>query len=246
PEASHTVLLGIQGRTLLAGTSKDGGENRHLALDIATGADRWSGPRETMLLAPGNGDLVFTSSPPTTLNALSAGTGRKVWSADLPNAARDPDNKDALSLNVTVANGLVYMNGPTIYALDASTGRQRWTYTPTSPGGQTRNFLVNGRYVYVMDSPRLVALDARTGRRLWSADTPAANGAPMVAAGGLICIGVAGTPDSGLYGWDAKTGQIVWNHPVATPASTKQWTLSTKGPALAAAHGTALLAFHLR
>ncbi|MFI0366609.1 PQQ-binding-like beta-propeller repeat protein [Actinomadura sp. 1N219] len=245
PQASYTVLYGIQGRTLLGEAAKEKGESRHIALDIRTGAVRWSNPRETMLMVPGNGDLVFSSPSRTTLNALSVDTGQKVWSADLPNAARDPDGKDALLLNVTVANGLVYLNGPTIYALDASTGRQRWTYTPTSPGGRAGNFLVAGGYAYVLDSPRLVALDARTGRRLWSANTPAPDTAPLVVAGGLICLGVAGTTGSGLYAWDAKTGHIVWNYPVTTPVSNRQWELSANGPTLAAAHGNALLAFHL-
>ncbi|TDC58740.1 hypothetical protein E1281_00130 [Actinomadura sp. KC345] len=246
PQASYTVVNGIQGRTLLGEAAQEKkGESRHVALDITTGADRWTSPRETMLMVPGSGDLVFSSPSPTTLDALSVDTGRKVWSADLPNAARDPDGKGALLLNVSVANGLVYLNGPTIYALDAATGRQRWTYTPTSPGGRAGGFLVDGSYAYVLDSPRLVALDARTGRRLWSANTPAPDTAPLIVAGGLICLGVAGTKGSGLYAWDAGTGQIIWNYPVTTPVSTKQWELSTHGPILAAAHGNALLAFHL-
>ncbi|MFG2087611.1 PQQ-binding-like beta-propeller repeat protein [Spirillospora sp. NPDC048824] len=247
PQASYTSIIchGVQGRTILVGATKEGGQSRHLGLDSTTGAVRWSRPFETMLVMPRDGDLMFASSSRAALDALSSDTGRKVWSADLPNAERDPDDKDELLLNVTVANGLVYMNGPTIYALDASTGRQRWTYTPTSPGGQTRSFRVDGRYAFVLDSPQLVALDARTGRRLWSAHTPVSDTAPMVVAGGLICIGVAGTTGSGLYAWDAKTGQIVWNYPVTTPVSNRQWELSTKGPTLAAAHGTTLHAFHL-
>ncbi|NDU77733.1 PQQ-binding-like beta-propeller repeat protein [Actinomadura sp. DSM 109109] len=245
PQASYTVLLGVQGRTLVGEAAKEKGESRHVALDIASGAVRWSRPRETMLMVPGNGDLVFSSPSRTTLDALSVDTGQKVWSADLPDAAGDADGKDALSLSVTVANGLVYLNGPTIYALDASTGRRRWTYTPASPGGRAGYFLVDGGYAYVLDSPRLLALDARTGRRLWAADTPAPGVAPLVAAGGLICIGVAGTTGSGLYAWDAKTGQIVWSYPVKTPVSNRQWHLSTNGSALAAAYGNTLLAFQL-
>ncbi len=137
------------------------------------------------------------------------------------------------------------MNGPTVYALDASSGRQRWTYTRTSPGGRAGNFLVDGRYAYVLDSPRLVALDARTGRRLWSADTPVPDTAPLVVAGRLICLGSAGTTGPGLYAWDARTGQIIWNYPMTTPVSDRPWELGANGPILAAAHGNALLAFHL-
>ncbi|MEV5829168.1 PQQ-binding-like beta-propeller repeat protein [Spirillospora sp. NPDC052242] len=244
PQASSVTRYGIQGRTLLAGTIKEGGESRHLALDITTGAVRWSRPLETMLLMPRDGDLIFAGSSRTTLDALSTGTGRKVWSADLPDAAQDSDDEDALLLNVRAANGLVYVNGPTVYALDPSTGRPRWTYTPSSPGGQTRPFLANGKYVYIMDAPRLVALDARTGRRVWSADTPVSGTAPLVTAGGLICTGVTGS-NSGLYGWDARTGRLVWNHPVSTPVSTEQWVFDSDGPTLAAAHGTTLHAFRL-
>ncbi|MEU5988109.1 PQQ-binding-like beta-propeller repeat protein [Spirillospora sp. NPDC047418] len=242
-EASYTVLYGVQGRTLVGGAARDEGWSRHVALDIATGAVRWSIPRETMLMVPGTGDLIFSSPARTTLDALSVDTGKKVWSAELPNAARDPDDKDALSLNATVANGLVYMDGPTVYALDAATGRQRWTYTPASPGGH--GLLLNGGRAYILDPPHLVALDARTGKRLWSAGTPASNAEPLAAAGGLICIGVAGTAGSGLYAWDAKTGQIVWNYPITALASTKKWEFSTNGSVLAAARGNALLAFHL-
>ncbi|QFG22779.1 serine/threonine-protein kinase [Actinomadura sp. WMMB 499] len=242
PRASHPVLFDIRGRTLL-GRQEEEGEHRHLALDTTTGAVRWSMPLGTSLVLP-RGGLIFTSPSRTTLDALSLDTGRKLWSADLPDAARDPDD-GTLSINVTVAGGLVYMNGPTIYALDASTGRQRWTHTPASPDGRTRNLLVDGGYAYVLEGPRLVALNARTGKRLWSADTPVSDTAPLVAAGGLICTGVAGTAGSGLYGWDAGTGRLVWNHPVTTPVSTEQWTFDSDGTTLAAAHGTTLLAFHL-
>ncbi|QKW36887.1 PQQ-binding-like beta-propeller repeat protein [Actinomadura sp. NAK00032] len=106
-------------------------------------------------------------------------------------------------------------------------------------------FLLKGKGAFILDSPHLVALDARTGKRLWSADSPAPNTAPLVAAGGLICTGVAGTTGSGLYAWDAETGRIIWNYPLTTPASTKQWEFGTNGSILAAAHGNALLAFHL-
>ncbi|OLT21209.1 hypothetical protein BJF79_15570 [Actinomadura sp. CNU-125] len=243
PHASSLAPQGVQGRTLLVVAFEEEGANRHLALDITTGEVRWSKPLDNTLLMPRDGDLFFVGSSRTTLDALSTGTGRKVWSADLPDAARDADGM--LLPNVRVADGLLYVPGPTIYALDESTGRRRWTYTPSSPGGRTRGFLVNGDRVHIMDGPRLVALDARTGGRVWSADAPVSDGAPLVAAGGLICTGVADTADPGLYAWDAETGRLVWNHPVSTPASTEPWVFDSAGPILAAAHGTALHAFRL-
>ncbi|GAA0321700.1 serine/threonine-protein kinase [Actinoallomurus spadix] len=237
---SYVALDGIQGRTIIAaGVQGEGGPA--LALDATTGAVRWSNPHSTGAVLPGSGNLIFDNPSHTTLDALSIDTGQKVWSADLPNAAARPgDDNGELSLQITVANGLVCTGGPTIYALDAATGRIRWTYTPTSPGRGERTLLVNGRYAYILDNPQLVALDARTGRRLWSVNTPAAHTAGLVAAGGLICTGVG----TGLYGWNPETGKLVWNHSTAADPAAR-WRLVARGPILAAASNDTLLAFHL-
>lgn len=144
-----------------------------------------------------------------------------------------------------MAGGTVYTGSPTLYALDASTGRERWTYTPASPGGQERSLLVSGKYAYILDNPRLIALDARTGRRVWSVNTPAARTARLIAAGGMICTGVAGATGAGLYGWDAETGELVWNHPVPTSSPARQWALATRDRTLVAAQDKTLLAFRL-
>jgi Luciferase-like monooxygenase/PQQ-like domain len=151
----------------------------------------------------------------------------------------------SLSADVTTADNMVYMAGPDVYALDAATGRQRWIYTSASPSRQERTFLLNGHIAYVLDNPRLVALDSRTGRRLWAVTTPAAGAAPLIAAGGLICMGVADVAGAGLYGWDATSGRLVWNHPTTSTDPTDTWQLDARGSTLAAAHNNALYAFRL-
>jgi outer membrane protein assembly factor BamB len=241
---SYVALYGIQGRTVLA-TGIQGTDSNLVALDTATGAVRWSKSSPTATVVPGNGNLVFRNPSHTTLDALSIDTGQRVWSADLPDAASSPGRDRELSLQFTVANGLVYTGGPTIYALDAATGRPRWTYTPTSPGDPDRTFLIKGRYAYVLDNPQLLALDARTGRRLWSVDTPAAGTAPLFVAGRLICTAVAGNTGTGLYGWNAETGKLAWNHPTAATDPSSGWAIGVRGPILAAARAKTLYAFHL-
>ncbi|MFF5264270.1 serine/threonine-protein kinase [Actinomadura viridis] len=238
-------LYGITNRTLVA-IGNLGSKSLLIGLDIATGALRWSDPNGSLTFVPeSGGNLIFRNPSGVTLDALAADTGRKLWTAELPKAAASPHGERQLSPNFTVAGGTVYTGSPTLHALDASTGRERWTYTPTSPGGQERSLLVSGKYAYILDNPQLIALDARTGRRVWSVNTPAARTAPLIAADGMICTGVTGTTGAGLYGWDAETGALVWNHPVSTSAPAKQWSLATRDRTLVAAQDKTLLAFRL-
>ncbi|MGI5420683.1 serine/threonine-protein kinase [Actinomadura luteofluorescens] len=245
PSATSLVFLyGITNRTVVA-IGNQGAKSLLVGLDTATGALRWSDPDGSLTFVPeGGGNLIFRNPSGVTLYALAADTGRTLWSVELPKAAAKPQDETQLSQNFMVAGGTVYTGGPTLYALDASTGRERWTYTPTSPGGQERSLLVSGKYAYILDNPQLVALDARTGRRVWSVNTPAARTARLIAAGAMICTGVTGT-GAGLYGWDAETGELVWNHPASASAPTKRWALTTRDRILVAAQDKTLLAFRL-
>ncbi|MGC4957124.1 serine/threonine-protein kinase [Actinomadura citrea] len=244
-KTSIDFLYGITNRTLVA-IGVQGSNSLLIGLDTATGVLRWADPDGSLTIVPeGGGNLIFRNPSGVTLDALAADTGRRLWTAELPKAAADPHQDKQLSPGFTVAGGTVYTGSPTLYALDASTGRERWTYTPTSPGGQERSLLVSGKYAYILDNPQLVALDARTGRRVWSVNTPAALPARLIAAGGLICTGVTGTAGAGLYGWDAETGELVWNHPASTSVPTKRWALTTRDRTLVASQDKTLLAFRL-
>ncbi|MEU9868585.1 serine/threonine-protein kinase [Actinomadura sp. NPDC048021] len=245
-ETFFSLLYGITNHTLVAIGTPRGADSLLVGLDTATGAVRWADPEGGLTSVPeGGGNLIFRNPSGVRLEARAADTGRGLWAVELPKAAAEPHDERQLSQDFTVAAGTVYTGSPTLYALDASTGRELWTYTPTSPGGQERSLLVSGKHAYILDNPRLIALDARTGRRVWSVDTPAARTAPLVAAGGMICTGVAGATGAGLYGWDAETGELVWNHPVSTPSPTRQWALATRDRTLVAAQDKTLLAFRL-
>ncbi|MCO5995688.1 protein kinase domain-containing protein [Actinoallomurus rhizosphaericola] len=236
-------VSGIIGRTLIAGRIAEN-DFTMFGLHLLTGQDRWVEKSMRHALASGPSDLLFCNPARTTLEAVSPDTGLRVWTTDLPDAG-DPTRNDELSLDVTVAGGIAYTGEPTVHALDVRDGRQLWKYTPASPGGQERSFLVSGEHAYILDNPQLVALDARTGRRRWSVNTPAARTAPLIAAGGLICTGVSGRTGAGLYGWAAETGKLIWNHPANAPDPNTQWTFDTRGRMLTALYGTTLLAFHL-
>ena len=137
-----------------------------------------------------------------------------------------------------VVDGTLYTTGSwsRVYAVDAVTGEERWTYDPRVPASKGRNAccdvvnrgvaLWQGRvYVGTIDG-RLIALDAATGIPVWEVLTVdpkwpyTITGAPRVVKGKVV-IGNGGA-DLGVRGYfsayDAETGALVWRF-YTVPAS---------------------------
>ena len=132
-----------------------------------------------------------------------------------------------------VVDSVMYVAGNwgRVYALDAGTGRSRWTFTPTVDGQYARYAccdVVNrglavwrGRVYVVATDGWLYALDAANGTVVWRADTFAergngkhytATGAPQI-AGKVVVVGNGGA-DFGVRGYvtalDLDTGALRW------------------------------------
>jgi len=130
-----------------------------------------------------------------------------------------------------VIDGVMYTSGNLgrVYALDAATGRELWTFTPEVDmqsnrvaccDQANRGVAVHEGRVYVgaLDG-WLYALDARTGSVVWKTDTITdrkrgytITGAPEI-AGGLVIIGNGGSEyDVRGYvtAYDAATGKEAW------------------------------------
>jgi len=137
-----------------------------------------------------------------------------------------------------VVDGTLYTTGSwsRVYAVDAVTGEERWSFDPKVPRAKGRNAccdvvnrgvaLWKGRvYVGTIDG-RLIALDAKTGEPVWDVltvdpDWPyTITGAPRIVKGRVI-IGNGGA-DLGVRGhfsaYDAETGELVWRF-YTVPAS---------------------------
>lgn len=141
--------------------------------------------------------------------ALNAQTGVVRWKTDTGGTGGTP----------SMANGAVYMASEdgSIRALDAATGKPRWSYTRTvgisGQSGYDGYATASGDTVYVTsDSGALFALDAATGKPRWIATWPSPTdtlyAAPVV-DGGVVFV-AAGGPDGGAYALDATTGKTVW------------------------------------
>ncbi len=141
-------------------------------------------------------------SPLAQINAQSVSRLGLVWSREL-------ETTRGVEATPLVADGVLYTTGPwsVVYALDAATGAQRWTYDPhvaKRRGAFACCDVVNrglalyrGKlYLGALDG-RLVALDARSGSPVWTAATVdtalpyTITGAPRIAKG-LVLIGNGG------------------------------------------------------
>ena len=145
------------------------------------------------------------------------------WSMDFPSVR----GYEATPL---VKDGVMYTTGAwsLVYALDARTGAQLWSYDPEVAKDHAKFVccdvvnrgvaLYKGRvYLGALDG-RLIALDAKTGAVAWQAQTTpkdgpyAITGAPRIAKGRVL-IGNAGSEYAVrgyVSAYDADTGNLAW------------------------------------
>jgi quinohemoprotein ethanol dehydrogenase len=136
----------------------------------------------------------------------------------------------ALEATPIVANGVMFITAPwsKVFALDAKTGGQVWSYDPHVPGAWGRYACCDvanrgvaiwkgAVFVGTIDG-RLVKLDAATGKPLWDVNTIdrskayTITGAPRIVKG-LVIIGNGGAEyDTRGYvsAYDADSGKLRW------------------------------------
>ena len=145
------------------------------------------------------------------------------WSKDFPTLR-------AYEATPLVKDGVMYTTGAwsMVWALDAKTGAQLWTYDPKVAKDHSKFVccdvvnrgvaLYKGRvYLGALDG-RLIALDAKTGAVAWDVQTTpkdgpyAITGAPRIVKGRVV-IGNAGSEYAVrgfVSAYDADTGKLAW------------------------------------
>jgi quinohemoprotein ethanol dehydrogenase len=163
-------------------------------------------------------------SPLNQINEQSIGKLGLAWSHELGTTR-------GLEATPLVEDGIIYTSGnwSVVYAIEAKTGKVRWTYDPKVARARAYFIccdvvnrgvaLYRGKvYVGTLDG-RLIALDEHTGAPVWDVSTAdsatkpyAITGAPRIAKG-MVIIGNAGS-EYGVRGYitafDAETGKMVW------------------------------------
>jgi alcohol dehydrogenase (cytochrome c) len=137
-------------------------------------------------------------------------------------------NPRALQSTPVVQDGIMYVTGwNEIYALDATTGQQLWTYSEARHDGilaeagigTNRGVTISGDKAFmVTDHAHLLAFNRFTGQKLWdsamgSHEDSYSSTSPPLPVGDLLVVGVAGGEEGArgfLDAYRASTGERVW------------------------------------
>ncbi|MEU6882867.1 PQQ-binding-like beta-propeller repeat protein [Streptomyces sp. NPDC046712] len=182
------------------------------ALDARTGVERWSYPvgdaascgNVPVRVAPAEDGCVYVAAGTRVLSIDIAG-GHVRWHFEAPAVFLSPP---AFAPGPAVTGGGVYLADylGTVYALDATTGQDRWRIATESRQSIEPVLVVDGN-VHVGSGSALYTLDAVTGTPKWRfAAGGELIGTPVVADGRVHF----GSADHVLYTLDAMGGQLRW------------------------------------
>ncbi|MBV2357738.1 PQQ-binding-like beta-propeller repeat protein [Streptomyces sp. J2-1] len=182
------------------------------ALDARKGEERWSYPvgdaascgGVPVRLTPGPDGYVYIAAG-TRVVAVEAASGRVRWHFEAPAVFLCPP---AFAPGPAVTGGGIYLADylGTVYALDATDGRDRWRIA-TEARSSVEPVLVAGGHVHVGSGKGLYTLDAVTGTPKWRFQAGGdVVGAPAVAEGRIHF----GSTDHLLYTLKADDGRLRW------------------------------------
>ncbi len=153
--------------------------------NVGTLQVKWKSPVPNDLglssLAVVNGVVYFGSLLDSSVHALNASTGAKLWSFA---------TRGEVESSPAVANGVVYVGSDddNVYALNAGTGAKLWSF---ATGGilQSSPAVVNGVVYIGSGDDNVYALNASTGAKLWSFATGGEVFSSPAVANGVVYVG---------------------------------------------------------
>jgi outer membrane protein assembly factor BamB len=190
------------------------------ALDVATRQPRWrfaTAGRIRSAVTVAEGSVLFASDD-GFLYSLDRASGEERWTLDLGSSGLErrlpapgpPYVYDYRHSSPTVVDGTVYVGSADkrLYAVDAETGRVRWSFAAQGSIRSTPAVSEGAVYFGSWDG-KVYALSAEGGEEVWSyeAGLPI-QGSPAVAGGRVI----VGSRSAKVVALDAASGEEVWTH----------------------------------
>ncbi|WP_372344565.1 PQQ-binding-like beta-propeller repeat protein [Streptomyces sp. KL116D] len=183
------------------------------ALEARTGEERWSYPvgdaascgGVPVRLTPADDGYVYVAAG-TRVLAIEVGSGRVRWHFEAPAVFLCPP---AYAPGPAVTGGGIYLadHHGTVYALDATDGRDRWRIATEPRPSSIDPVLVSHGHVHVGSGQGLYTLDAVTGTPKWRFQAGGEIvGSPVVADGRIHF----GSTDHLLYTLKADDGRLRW------------------------------------
>ncbi|MCW1095726.1 PQQ-binding-like beta-propeller repeat protein [Streptomyces sp. RS2] len=175
--------------------------------------------------------LVYADSN-LNLTVRDTATGGQVWTRKIG---------DEWSWQPTVANGLVFLPGDELEAVDVEKGTTAWTLAPAGRRGFDNPTVVDGM-LYVSDHDDGVwAVNVKTGKRNWLCDELDVDGPESFRRVGSTLYGATGAVDGGIVALETRTGKLRWTY-TDSKAAGEPWQVALAGNRLLATHGQEIYA----
>ncbi|MFI6371567.1 PQQ-binding-like beta-propeller repeat protein [Streptomyces sp. NPDC050546] len=175
--------------------------------------------------------LVYTDSN-YNLTVRDTATGDQLWTQKIG---------DDWAWQPTVADGLVFLPGEKLTAVDAETGRTRWTLSPKGRRGFNNPAVIDG-VLYVSDYDRGIwAVDVKTHKRIWLCEDQDRGGAESFVRVGTTLYCAAGPLSGGVIALEAKTGDVRWTWTDSTDSGAP-WQIAPAGNRLLVTNGPEIYA----
>ncbi|MEU1402493.1 PQQ-binding-like beta-propeller repeat protein [Streptomyces sp. NPDC005728] len=162
--------------------------------------------------------LVYADSK-YNLTVRDTATGEQLWSKKIG---------DDWSWQPTAADGVVFLPGEKLTAVELETGKTRWTLSPNGRRGFYNPTVIDG-VVYVCDFDRGIwALDIKDAKRIWLCEEGNRMSREGFLKAGTTLYAAAGALGGGIIALEARTGKVRWSWVDNTDA-TDQWQIALSG-----------------